>query len=581
MIQPRGQIITFYSYKGGTGRSMALANIACILAERQSLEGGQGVLMIDWDLEAPGLHRYFRNRLALGASSMGQLEDPIESRLGVIDLFSELDKRTDECKTNLTDTSSAATQMTTGEELARATINKINLTDYVIPTTIKNLYLLKAGRSNAADPNEYSERINRFGWEALYQKSPHLIRVFAEWLAEQYAYVLIDSRTGVTDISGICTMLLPEKVVVVFTPNVQSLTGGLELIRRATDYRRESADLRPLLVFPLVSRVEANEPYLRHDWRFGNEELGIVGYQPEMENVLREVYENNSIDLTGYFDDMQIQHIPRYAYGEEIAVLVEKIGDKFSLRRSYESFASKLVEPKAPWENAPPTPMTNIQSGASSTEPNTQPSRRTFGMVGGWALFVIAVTFGLVSWRGATRIPQAEIDAALVAFETAKAAGAADYAPVALQTAEASADSLKKVLTRVRGPFPLFRTHAGVATLARVTKAVSDTASAQANLGKERARKSAENAIASAKAAVDEALAMLATAPRGHEKEIDAMKVEFYGASNAIAEAEAAYQQGRYLEARGKAEIAMTHSVSVKSAVESATRFRHRPRSKG
>ena len=52
---PNGKIITFYSYKGGTGRSMALANVAWILASSR-----QRVLVVDWDLEAPGLHRYFR-----------------------------------------------------------------------------------------------------------------------------------------------------------------------------------------------------------------------------------------------------------------------------------------------------------------------------------------------------------------------------------------------------------------------------------------------------------------------------------------------------------------------------------------
>ena len=50
-----GRVVTFYSYKGGTGRSMALANVAWILAA-----AGERVLVIDWDLEAPGLHRYFR-----------------------------------------------------------------------------------------------------------------------------------------------------------------------------------------------------------------------------------------------------------------------------------------------------------------------------------------------------------------------------------------------------------------------------------------------------------------------------------------------------------------------------------------
>ena len=49
-----GTVYTFYSYKGGVGRSMALANVAALLAE-----WGKRVLIIDWDLEAPGIERYF------------------------------------------------------------------------------------------------------------------------------------------------------------------------------------------------------------------------------------------------------------------------------------------------------------------------------------------------------------------------------------------------------------------------------------------------------------------------------------------------------------------------------------------
>ena len=45
----QGQIITFYSYKGGTGRTMALANVAWILASSE-----KRVLCVDWDLESPG-----------------------------------------------------------------------------------------------------------------------------------------------------------------------------------------------------------------------------------------------------------------------------------------------------------------------------------------------------------------------------------------------------------------------------------------------------------------------------------------------------------------------------------------------
>src|SRR5262249_58116074 len=54
-----GRVITFYSYKGGAGRTMALANVAWILAS-----SGYRVLAVDWDLESPGLHRFFHPLLA-------------------------------------------------------------------------------------------------------------------------------------------------------------------------------------------------------------------------------------------------------------------------------------------------------------------------------------------------------------------------------------------------------------------------------------------------------------------------------------------------------------------------------------
>ena len=50
-----GTVITFYSFTGGTGRTMALANVAWILAAN-----GHRVLVADWHFESPGLHRYFR-----------------------------------------------------------------------------------------------------------------------------------------------------------------------------------------------------------------------------------------------------------------------------------------------------------------------------------------------------------------------------------------------------------------------------------------------------------------------------------------------------------------------------------------
>src|SRR5690349_1707578 len=55
MRRLRPQIFTFYSFKGGVGRTMAAANAACVLAAKYK----RRVILVDWDLDAPGLHWYF------------------------------------------------------------------------------------------------------------------------------------------------------------------------------------------------------------------------------------------------------------------------------------------------------------------------------------------------------------------------------------------------------------------------------------------------------------------------------------------------------------------------------------------
>ncbi len=301
-----GSIITFYSYKGGTGRSMALANIGVLLSRSD-----RKTLLIDWDLEAPGLHRYFDGLFQ---------SKSVELTPGLIDYFSEIQVKINDTKLN--------------SDESQIILNNIKLEDYVIETSIPNLSLLKAG----AFDEKYPERINTLKWENLFRNADGLFSFFRDLLKSRYDYVLIDSRTGYTDSSGICTMILPEKVVLVFTPNSQSLNGVVELMKRASDYRLRSSDLRSLMFYPLPSRIENAEKELREKWRTGKN-----GYQPTFEDIFNQVYGLGKIDLNHYFNEIQIQHEPKFAYGEQIAVLNEKSKDRLSLSESYNKFLSRLI----------------------------------------------------------------------------------------------------------------------------------------------------------------------------------------------------------------------------------------------
>ena len=326
-----GEIVTFYSYKGGTGRTMALSNVACVLAGT-----GKTVLMIDWDLEAPGLYRYFSKHLQQHFSGHANPTKAVEHHPGLIELFDELSALAPK---------EPVASLDADGEMVRQILDRVVTEPYILKTDVPNLSLLKSGSS----AENYAQRVNQFNWESLFNRSPFLIRALIERLALSYDYVFIDSRTGMTDTSGICTMLLPEKLVIVFTPNTQSLTGVKDLIERATRYRRGSDDLRPLSIFPLPSRVESSREDLRNAWRFGNQDLRIEGYQPMFEALLQKEYDLETCSLNAYFNEVQIQQSADYAYGEEIAVLVEVREDRLSLARSYRTFTERLVGLQGPW----------------------------------------------------------------------------------------------------------------------------------------------------------------------------------------------------------------------------------------
>src|SRR4051794_3951478 len=138
--QRDGQVVTFYSYKGGTGRTMALANVAWILAAN-----GKRVLVVDWDLEAPGLARYFSPFLDRAA---------LHSTEGVIELIREYEWAT---------TRDRGEDEHWYKEYARVHKYSFSLQWPGFPDE-GTLDFLSAGQQN----NDYSSNLAAMDWDAFY-----------------------------------------------------------------------------------------------------------------------------------------------------------------------------------------------------------------------------------------------------------------------------------------------------------------------------------------------------------------------------------------------------------------------------
>ncbi|MCU0755918.1 MAG: AAA family ATPase, partial [Xanthomonadales bacterium] len=234
--QKPGRIITFYSYKGGVGRSFALANIAAILAQ-----WGARVLCVDWDLEAPGLHHFFPELIGK------------ESPNGLLDLL-ESAKTTKPAKPR--PAMRRATIKTTNRRVPLRWQDCLNTAR--VGATGKSVDLIVAGQ----DADDYAQRVHGLNWEALYAEyglGEFLERMRQEWTAE-YDYVLLDSRTGLTDIGGVCTIHLPDIIVSVFTANQQSMQGTEYMARRINVQRRDFFySSGQALILPLLSRWEEKD----------------------------------------------------------------------------------------------------------------------------------------------------------------------------------------------------------------------------------------------------------------------------------------------------------------------------------
>ena len=112
-----------------------------------------------------------------------------------------------------------------------------------------------------AGDDAYIRLVQELDWARLYERGfgDFLEDCRLRWKA-MYDFVLIDSRTGITDMGGICTAQLPEILVMLFTANEQSLRGTLDVACRAvTAQDALPYDRAQLMVLPVPTRFDARE----------------------------------------------------------------------------------------------------------------------------------------------------------------------------------------------------------------------------------------------------------------------------------------------------------------------------------
>jgi tetratricopeptide (TPR) repeat protein/MinD-like ATPase involved in chromosome partitioning or flagellar assembly len=226
-------IVGFYSFKGGVGRTMALANVAYFMARR-----GRNVLVVDLDMEAPGLGVFLK--------SLDELGEP--AAVDVIDLLAwanTVAARDGEPVEGIPSLQSAYPPIedyTTPIKPERLTNGYLNTLfgppgriDLIGVDRDRSYYerLISLRLSSASQ-----DHLNRVG--AILRgffKACKIPRAVPEYYGQagpeqvHYDYVLLDSRTGITEVGGLCFGPLTDRMVVLTGLNYQNIDSTVRFLK--------------------------------------------------------------------------------------------------------------------------------------------------------------------------------------------------------------------------------------------------------------------------------------------------------------------------------------------------------------
>ena len=262
--ETKAKVVTFYSYKGGVGRTTTLA-----LTALQMARAGKKVVAVDFDLEAPGLSTVLK-------------ENGEYPSYGVVDFLVESDKEREE----------------------------IDIREYVYLITSKALlglrggevYVMQAMDIRSEIGTNYYSKLSRidFNMPKFFQKNGTIDFLLQE-IDKVYKpdYILIDARAGIHDIGGLAMLKYSDEAVLVFYGNQQNMQGLKFVLPKLVKME--------LPFYLLNSPAPVNEEEEREEiGLYAQTSLEVLEEAEYFEEGTPELFDNSSphYPLSVYYDEL-------------------------------------------------------------------------------------------------------------------------------------------------------------------------------------------------------------------------------------------------------------------------------------
>jgi hypothetical protein len=168
------------------------------------------------------------------------------------------------------------------------------------------------------------------------------------------------------------------------------------------------------------------------------------------------------------------------------------------------------------------------------------------------------------------KVPQAKVDATNAAIAAAQTAEAAVYVPAEFAAVQ---DSMKAINAAIEvQKSKLFKKFGPIEVKLDETLAAANKVATDAVAKKEEVKKEVEATMTAVKAVIEENGTLMKKAPRGKEGAavLEAMKTDMATIEASVAEAQAAYDKGTYMDALNKVKAANERAVGINTELKDA-----------